>query len=94
MSNIHISRKHNLDHDECLAVAEDLLDQLVSAFGGRVSRDGNCYNYRHTTGLRAVIEPKEGELDINVKLNLMTRSFGPQVEQQINEVLDEHIGTA
>lgn len=94
MSNIHISRKHNLEHDECQAVAEDLLDQLVAAFGGRVSRDGNNYSYRHTTGLKAVIEPRAGELDINVKLNLMTRSFGPQVEKQINEVLDEHIGTA
>jgi len=92
MSTLHISRKHQLDHEECCAVAEELLGQLVEKFGGNYSNDGDNFRYRHTTGLSAVVEPGEGELDIRIKLNLMTRSFAPQVEEQINRVLDKHIG--
>lgn len=92
MNSIHISRKHQLDHDECLALTTTLLNKLVSTFGGKISSAGAHYCYRHSTGLSAVVEPRAGELDINVKLNMLTRSFGPQVEEQINKVLDEHLG--
>jgi len=91
MSTIRISRSHELDADECRAVAEDLLDQLVAKFGGSVRAQGACYSYRHTTGLKAMVEPQEGNLDINVKMTMMTRSFAPQVEQQIHLVLDKHL---
>jgi hypothetical protein len=38
-----------------------------------------------------VVEPQEGQLDINVKLNLMTRSFGPEIERQIKRALDKQL---
>jgi len=94
MSKIHINRQHSLEHDECRAVAENLLDKLVGKFGGTVKQKGDCYNYKHATGLSAVVEPKSGELDINVKLTMLTRSMGPKVEEKINAVLDEHMGEA
>ena len=91
MSIIEISRAHNLDADECRTVAEDLLDQLVAKFGGSVRSEGECYSYRHSTGLKARVDPQAGNLDISVKLTMMTRSFAPLVEQQIQEVLDKHL---
>ena len=91
MSKLKITRDHQLGQEECRALAEDLLGQLVDQYGGRVYPDGETFCYRHTTGMSAVVEPKQSELDITVKLNLMTRSFGPQIEQQINQVLDRKI---
>jgi putative polyhydroxyalkanoate system protein len=94
MSNVRISRKHNLDSEECRALSEELLSKLVSKFGGSYRERGDCYSYRHSTGLKAIVEPAEGRLNIDVKLTMMTRSFAPMVEKQINEVLDDHIGVA
>lgn len=94
MSKVRISRKHDLDSEECRALSEKLLGKLVSQFGGSYSEQGDGFCYRHTTGLKAVVEPTQGQLDIDVQLNMMTRSFAPMVEKQINEVLDDHIGKA
>ena len=93
MNKVRISRKHALGEEQCRVVAEDLLQQLVNKFGGSVQPQGSNYCYRHTTGLKAIVEPMEDELDIDIKLNLMTRSFAPLLEEQINSVLDEHIGS-
>ena len=92
MSNLNIKRQHDLDAGQCRSLAEDLLGQLVNQFGGTVSEQGNCLSYKHTTGMKAMVEPREGELDISIKLNLMTRSFAPEIEKRINDVLDKHIG--
>ena len=92
MSKLRISRNHQLGLEDCRALAEDLLEQLVTQYGGKVKPEGDNLCYRHTTGMSAVVEPKSGELDVTVKLNLMTRSFGPQIEEQINRVLDKRLG--
>lgn len=91
MSNLNIKREHDLDQSQCRELAEDLLGQLVNKFGGSISEKGSCLLYKHATGMKASVEPRSGELDINVKLNLMTRSFAPEIEKRINQVLDEHI---
>lgn len=91
MSNLLIRREHELDEDECWELAEDLLGQLVDKFGGNFYEDGECLRYKHPAGMKAYVEPKDGELEIGVKLNLMTRSFAPEIEKQINRVLDNYI---
>lgn len=92
MSKIQISRKHDLDADQCRELAEDLLGQLVGAFGGRFAEQEGGYCYRHTSGLRAIVEPEEEELNIDVRLTFMTRSLAPIVEKRIGEVLDDYLG--
>lgn len=91
MNNLNIRREHDLDEQECRALAEDLLGQLVEKYGGSIANDGECLRYRHTSGMKASVEPREGELDINIKLNIMTRAFAPEIEKQINRVLDSYI---
>ena len=91
MSDLKIRREHDLDEQQCRALAEDLLGQLVEKFGGSISEDGDCFRYKHATGMKASVEPREGELDINIKLNMMTRSFAPEIEKQVNKVLDKYI---
>ncbi len=91
MSNIQVCRKLDMDEGECRAVAEDLLEQLVSKMGGSYAPDGDNYVYKHTTGVKAQVQPKQGELQIDVKLSLMTRAFGPKLSQEINKQLDKHL---
>lgn len=90
MSKVHVCRKHNLDDSECRTVAEQLLEKLVGEFGGSYKSEGSNYRYKHATGVNAKVTPKEGELLVDVKLGIMTRSFAPKLEGKINEVLDDY----
>lgn len=78
--------------DECREVAEDLLDQLVDHFGGSIQSEGENYWYRHSTGIKAKVIPADGEISIDVKMGLLTRAMAPQLEREINRVLDEKLG--
>ncbi|MEO0367522.1 MAG: polyhydroxyalkanoic acid system family protein [Pseudomonadota bacterium] len=91
MSNVRVCRKLDMDQQECREVAEGLLERLVEKMGGSYSPDGENYIYKHTTGVKAMVEPKEGELNIDVKLSLMTRAFGPRLSEEINKQLDKHL---
>lgn len=90
-SNLRVQREHDLDEVECRAMAEDLLNKLVGHFGGGFNQDGDDYLYKHTSGIKAKVQPKQGELLVDVKLGLMTRALGPQIEREMNRVLDEHL---
>ena len=92
MRKLNISRQHDLDQSECQSVAEELLDKLVDRFGGSVSCVGDDYQYQHSTGIKATVEAREGQLNVNVKLGLITSALAPKLESEINRVLDEHIG--
>lgn len=91
MSSLKIHREHGLSEYECRAMAEDLLGKLVGHFGGNFNQDGEEYLYKHTTGIKAKVQAKEGELSVDVKLGLITRALAPQIEREMNRVLDEHL---
>lgn len=89
MSNVHICRAHDLDEQECKVIAEELLQKLIDKFGGRYASEGENYVYKNT-GVTALVEPKQGELVVDVKLGMMTRAFAPQLEKEMNRQLDKH----
>lgn len=91
MSKVHVCRKHDLGEVECKALAVKLLERLVGEFGGDYKVEGNSYRYKHTTGINAQVMPKAGELLVDVKLGLLTRSFAPALEKKMNEVLDDYL---
>ena len=91
MSTVRICRQHTLDEQECNALAEELLEKLVAKFGGHYSQRGASYSYRHSAGVKATVEPREGELLVDVKLGMMTRALAPQLKSEMNKVLDEHL---
>jgi putative polyhydroxyalkanoate system protein len=91
MSKIHICREHDLDEQACQVMAEELLQKLVGKFGGRYKPKGNKFVYKHTAGVTAEVEPRDGELDVSVKLGLMTRAMAPQLEREMTKVLDEYL---
>jgi len=91
VTQVHICKRHEYDEAQCRDVAEELLGMLVDRYGGRIRQDGSCYYYKHTTGISAVVETSDNDLDIKVKLGLMTRAWAPELEKEINRILDEHI---
>ena len=91
MSKLRVCREIDVDEQECQAIALQLLDKLVNKFGGKYTPDGNNYRYKHTAGVNALVEPKAGELSVDVKLGMMTRALAPQLEKEMNRVLDEHL---
>ena len=92
MSNLKISRAHALGADECHVAAENLLEKLVDKMGGSYAQAGECFEYRHTSGVKAMVEPQNEQLVINVKLGLMTMGLKPVLDREINKQLDEHFG--
>ena len=60
MSNIKICKQHELDEQECRTVAEKLLGKLVSKFGGSFKDDSDGFHYTHSSGIKAVVEPRDG----------------------------------
>jgi len=41
--------------------------------------------------VNALVEPRSGELNVDVKLGIMARKFAPQFEKEMNRALDEHL---
>ena len=91
MSKLSLRREHDLSQLESKELAEKLLAKLVNKFGGKISEKGECFVYKHTMGVDAVVEPKEGEFLVDVKLGLMTRSLAPKLETEMNKILDEYL---
>ncbi len=90
MSKIQVCRSHELGEQECQDVAEKLLSKLVDSYGGSFKAQGSNYAYKHTMGVNATIEPKDGELVVNMKLGLMARPLASKLEAEVNRVLDKH----
>ena len=93
MSDLRVCRELDVDEQECQDLAVELLDKLVSKFGGKYKQDGSNYRYKHTAGVNALVEPKAGELSVDVKLGMMTRALAPQLEKEMNRVLDDHLSS-
>ncbi len=91
MSNLRVRRELDLDEQECQELALELLDKLVGAFGGKYAQAGSNFRYKHTAGVNAIVEPRAGELVVDVKLGIMARALAPQLEAEMNRVLDEHL---
>ncbi len=91
MSDLRVCRELDIDEQECQDLAVELLEKLVSKFGGKYKQEGSNYRYKHGAGVNAVVEAKAGELSVDVKLGLMTRALAPQLEKEMNRVLDDHL---
>ena len=93
MSTVRVCREHNLGEQECRQLAEKLLAKLVNKFGGNFAEAGEHYQYKHSLGVTALVEAQEESLLVDVKLGLMARRFAPQLEQEMNKVLDDYLTT-
>ena len=91
MSTIKLQRPHTLSPQESKALAEKLLNKLVSKYGGDLTQNDQEFRYKHSLGVNALVEANESEFLINIKLGLMARALGPKVEGDMNTLLDKYL---
>ena len=88
---LHISRQHTMEHDECCQFSEKLLGKMVDKFGGSLSCVDDNYQYSHSTGIKAMVEPAANEINVIVTFGMLTGEMAPMVEKEINKVFDKYI---
>lgn len=91
MKNIRIQREHNLGQTECLKLAEKITDNLIARIGGTKSIDGNVIHYKHMSGSKGILISNESNLQVDVQLGLLVRSFGSSIEKEIHESCDKYL---
>jgi len=87
-----INRSHDLGLDECQNLAKELLEKIAERYGGTLDCGGENYKYNHATGVDVVIKPRAEKIDIDVQLGMIARAFAPKINEEINKVLNKHIG--
>ncbi len=90
MSDIKISREHTLGKQQCMKLAEELAAKLEERLGGSSKIEGDTVYYSHM-GAKGTLVAKESNIDVSVKLNMLTRGFKSKIEQEINRLCDQYI---
>lgn len=90
MSTVSVRRAHSLGQEGSKDVAQKLLTKLVDKFGGKYNSDGDCFRYKHSAGVNAVVEAGESEVLVNIKLGMLARSLAPKLESEMEKILDEY----
>lgn len=91
MKNIRVKREHNLGQAECQKLAEQITDKLIARIGGTKSIDGNVIHYKHISGSKGILTSNDDNLQVDVQLGLLVRSFGSSIEKEIHESCDEYL---
>lgn len=91
MNRFQVCRPVNKDAEGCQQLAVSLLDKLKDAFGGSYSQRGNNYQYKHPAGVTALVEPRDGEISVDVKLGIMASALGPQIKSEMDKSLDMYL---
>ena len=90
MSDIQISRQHQLGKDRCQELVKELANKLEHRFGGKCQFDGDTVHYHHM-GAKGKLVASDDRIDVTVKLGLMTRAFKHKIESVINQACDDYI---
>jgi len=90
VSDIEISREHQLGKADCMKLVKELAEKLESRLGGTSTVDGDKVHYSHM-GAKGTLVAGECNIDVSVKLNMMTRAFKPKIEQEIVRLFDKYI---
>jgi len=91
MTDVKITRAHELGCEQAKKVVQQLVDKLISRFGGKSSSQGNCVSYSHAGGVNGRIKCGEDEIVVNVSLTFMMSTLRGVIEAEINESLDKYL---
>ncbi len=92
MSDIRIRRQHTLGKAKCDELATQLGEQLVQGLGGTITRGPDHLRYK-TMGAEGTLKTSETEIEIVIKLGLMTKAFKPMIESEIENACVKYLGS-
>jgi len=88
---IVIRRDHDLGLAKAKRLAQTLVRQLQSEFGGTYTWKGNELRFRRTGASGSVTVTKDS-VQVRVELGLLLRPLSARIEREINAGLDAHLG--
>ena len=92
MSDISITRSHQLSAESLRALAESLVGKLQSRHGGEFRwENDHCVHYQHGSNAEARVEFDDSELHIAIKLSKLLSLMKPLIESEIKRSLDEYL---
>lgn len=92
MSDISITRSHQLSAESLRTLAESLVGKLQSRHGGDFRwENDHCVHYQHGTNAEARVEFDDSELHIDIKLSKLLSLMKPMIESEIKRYLDEYL---
>lgn len=91
MSHIDIQARHNLSHDDAVAAADKLCEELASKFDIDYGWDEDTIHFERS-GVNGSISVLENEIGIQAKLGFMLMMLKDPIEQEIVRHLQTHFG--
>ena len=91
MSQIHIRKKHTLDHALARKTAEALAERLASEYNARYQWHNDELEFE-STGVNGKLHVSKDEVDIKVSLGMLLRPLKDRIESSIRSRLDDILG--
>jgi putative polyhydroxyalkanoate system protein len=88
---IVIRRDHDLGLAKAKRLAQTLVRQLQSEFGGTYTWKGNELRFRRTGASGSVTVTKDS-VQVRVELGFLLRPLRARIDREIREGLDAHLG--
>lgn len=88
MSQIHIRKKHSLDHAKARKTAEKLAESLASEYNARWQWHNDDLEFK-STGVSGKLHVGKKEVDIKVSLGMLLRPLKGKIESSIRSTLDD-----
>lgn len=86
MTDISITRDHNLQKSQVRDRVQELIDKLVNKHGGSYNWNGDRAEYRFS-GIQADLGFDDNQLQVEVRLGLLMKAFKSVIEQEIEEYM-------
>ncbi len=91
MSHIDIHARHDLSHDDAIAAADKLCEELASKFDIDYGWDEDTIHFERL-GVHGSISVLKNEIDIKAKLGFMLMMLKDPIEKEIVRHLQQHFG--
>ena len=91
MATVQIKRKHQMDKDQVRDEIQNLADKLSKELSANYQWKGDRLEFKRS-GANGYIVMHEGEVDIEIKLNMLLTPLKSTIEKTVNDYLDERLG--
>ena len=91
MATIHIKRAHQLDNESVRKEIQNLADKLSEDLSATYNWEGDRLVFKRS-GANGHIDIAEGEVDIEIKLNMMLTPLKGTIEKTVTSDLDVRLG--
>ena len=90
MATIRVKREHHMDHDAVRNEVQNLAEKLSKELSAKYNWEGDRLVFKRS-GASGHIDISEGEVDIEIKLNMVLTPLKGTIEKTVTSYLDERL---